>query len=85
MTLHISFHLMYKKCLEPNLRRTVQWRTSRGIGTLLLAQLLLELGKLMHRNDLLLIHNLFNTLDLLDLEFKVSDKSKQGKERSGHT
>lgn len=40
---------------------------SCGLGSLLLLQLLLELGKLLHRDLLLLVEHLVDALDLLDL------------------
>lgn len=39
----------------------------RNFRALLLTQLLLELGELMHGDLLLLVQNLFDTLNLLDL------------------
>lgn len=50
-----------------SLRRRVQRGRGRSPSTLLLAQLLLKLRKLVHRDRFLLIHNLLNTLDLLNL------------------
>lgn len=42
-------------------------RRSGGSGTLLLAQLLFKLGEFVHRDLLLLIHHLLNSLHFLDL------------------
>lgn len=62
---------MYRVYAVHTLWRTVQRRTGGGSSTLLLAQLLLKLGEFMHGDDLLLIHNLLHTLDLLNLPIKL--------------
>ena len=64
----LSSHVVYR---PRGSRRRVQAARRRSLRPLLLPQLLLELGKLVHRDLLLLVHHLINTLDFLDLRSSV--------------
>lgn len=73
----------YCGCWTDSLWGAVDRGAGCGRGALLLTQLFFKFGKLMHGDLLLLVHDLLNTLDLLDLEWHAMLVKRSGWETQG--
>ena len=62
-----QYERMYVSRLSNGIQAPLSLRRGNSFISLLLTQLLFEPGELVHGDLLLLIHNLFDTLDLLNL------------------